>query len=110
MSNATDRGLCVNPEKTKENKPPIFRPLKLNGTELKLKQEAHFLGLILDRKLSWKSNIIKRIEKAFTALCACNRVLGWKCGLRPRIYLLDLDSGGQTYLDIRMPSLVGIPF
>ena len=55
---ASDRGLSVNPVKTevlffkRRYKPPTFRPLKLNGTELKLKKKAYFLGLILDRKLS----------------------------------------------------------
>ena len=33
-----------------------------NGTELKLKGEAHFPGLILDRKLSSKPNIEKRFD------------------------------------------------
>ena len=62
------RGLRVNPVKTqvvlftRRYKPLTFPPMKLNGTELKLKQEAQFLELILDRKLSWKSNTIKRIN------------------------------------------------
>ena len=93
---AYDPGLGINPVKTevvlftRRYKPSSFRPLKLNGTELKLKQEAHFLGLILGRKLSCKLNVINRIKKASIVLYACNRVLGrkWVLGSRMthRIY------------------------
>ena len=65
---------------TRRYQPPTFLPLKLNETELKLKLE-----LILDRKLSWKSNIVNTIKKASTALRACNRVLEKKWSLGPRM-------------------------
>ena len=46
--------------------------------ELELKEETRFLEIILDRKLSWQPNIT-------IDLYACNKVLGKKWGLRPRM-------------------------
>lgn len=62
---APDRGLDVNPGKTevvlftRMYKLPPFRPQRLYKAVLELKEEARYLVLILDRKLSWKPDIIK---------------------------------------------------
>ena len=86
-----------------------YKSLKLNRTKLKLKQEANFLRLIMDRKLSWKSNIFNRIKNASIALYACNSMLERKCGLKTWDDSLDLPSYGPTYLDLLMLNMVRLP-
>lgn len=66
---------------TRKYKPPSIGSLRLHGKELGLRDEALFLGLVLDRKLSWKSNAIDRFRKAPIALFTCNRGLSKKWGL-----------------------------
>ena len=51
--------------------------------ELKLRNETHFLGLILDIKPSWKSISINRLITASIALYARNEVLGEHEELEP---------------------------
>ena len=88
---ATDCGLSVNPRKTelmlftKKTKVPNFNLPKLNGVSLTLTKQAKYLGVILDPKLSWKSNVEYRVKKANIALYTCKRMLGKKWGLQPKL-------------------------
>ncbi|XP_053968462.1 uncharacterized protein LOC128869891 [Anastrepha ludens] len=84
-------GLSLNAAKTelvlftRKYKIPDCRPLTLNGTLLLVGEKARYLGLTLDRKLSWKLNVQERIKKAATALYSCKRTVGLKWGLAPKI-------------------------
>jgi len=86
---AISRGLGVNPSKTevvlftRKHRIPSIPPLTLDREPIALKSEAQFLGVILDRKLNWKPNIIQRAKKASVALYSCKRALGKKWGLKP---------------------------
>ena len=88
---STKCGLAVNPKKTEvimftnKHKIPDVKPIKLNGVEIPFKDRVKYLGLILDRKLTWKDNLICRIEKASTALYTCRQMVGKKWGLSPKI-------------------------
>ena len=68
---ASDRGLGVYPVKTevvifmRRNTAFSSTETERNGTETQGR------GLILDRKLSWKPNVVNRIKKASIALYAC---------------------------------------
>lgn len=88
---ACSRGLGVNAEKTelvlftRRYKIPCFKLPKLDGKEIKLSDEAKYLGIILDKKLNWKSNVEARRKKALIAWYTCNKCLGKKWGLKPYI-------------------------
>lgn len=84
-------GLGVNPSKTKlvlftrKRAIPDFRPPTLGGRSLSLSNEARYLGIILDSKLNWRSNIEERARKASVALYACKRMVGVRWGLGPKV-------------------------
>ena len=62
-----------------------MEPPSLNGFKLRFQEEAKYLGLVLDRKLSWKRNTEERVRKATTALYTCKKAIGARWGLTPNI-------------------------
>ena len=82
-------GLGVNPSKTElvlfsgKYKIPPFSLPKLNGVSLALSDSAKYLGLILDRKLSWNLNVRARASKALMAIYVCKKAIGLKWGMNP---------------------------
>lgn len=64
-----ENGLTINPQKTKLILFTKKRKLKrlvlpvLNGTRLVLAEHVKFLGLILDKKLSWNKHFEEKINK-----------------------------------------------
>jgi len=85
------RGLGINPAKTeivlfnRKHSTPLIQPLLINRVPLEVSSEAKFLGVILDRKLDWKSNVASRCNKALVALYTCKAAIGKKWGLNPGI-------------------------
>ena len=79
---ATGSGLGVNPSKTElvlfttKTKIPGFRLPRLQGCELQLSNNAKYLGIILDAKLSWNLNIEHRVRKATVAFYTCKKMFG----------------------------------
>lgn len=57
----------------------------LNGTSLDFSDEVRYLGVYLDRKLSWKRHIEEKTNKAKISLWQCRRVVGRTWGFSPRI-------------------------
>ena len=55
------------------------------GTPINISEEAKYLGLILDRKLSRKQNCQERTRKATIALYSCKNALGIRWGLHPKV-------------------------
>jgi hypothetical protein len=51
-------------------KPVLF------GTELQLKNQVKYLGVILHEKLNWNSHIDHRMKKATIAFWQCRRAMG----------------------------------
>lgn len=89
---AKECGLNVNAAKTeivlfagKKNIPKFNLP-KLGGTSLKLSASAKFLGVILDSKLNWIENLKERVRKAYAALYSCQKLVGKKWGLKPKLF------------------------
>ena len=84
-------GLDVNPDKTelvlftRKNSIPDFPLPRIAGKVIKLSAEVKYLGVILDRKLLWKSNVIDRARKSLIALYACKSMIGKRWGLSPKI-------------------------
>lgn len=86
-------GLCANPAKTElmlfttRTKIPVFECPILDGVRLHLTSKVKYLGVILDPKLNWKSNVDDRARKAYVALYSCKKMLGKRWGLKPRMAL-----------------------
>ena len=71
---ASSRDLGINPGKTevvvftRKYKPPLIHALSMHKMELVLKNDSNSVGLILDRKLNWKSNINDRLMVSAPAI------------------------------------------
>jgi len=69
-------GLSINADKTdfilftKRYKVPKWTPTKIDATRLTPKTQVKYLGLLLDCKLAWRLNVLKRVKKATVALYA----------------------------------------
>ncbi|KAL7724938.1 hypothetical protein ACLKA6_007542 [Drosophila palustris] len=57
----------------------------VNGTQIEFSNEAVYLGVTLDSKLTWNSQLSKTINKATRAFFACNRLFGRTWGLTPKM-------------------------
>jgi len=88
---ASSCGLGINPAKTelvlftRKYKTPEIIPPSLNGTRLAFTDKARFLGTILDSKLSWRPNIMERVNKATIALYSCKSAIGKRWGMKPEL-------------------------
>ena len=96
---ATDVDLGVNPDKTemaifsrKHTTPNIV----IRGTPINISEEAKYLRLILDRKLSWKRSCQERARKETIAddvaitisvryIDTCKNAIGKRWGLQPKV-------------------------
>ena len=87
-------GLGINPAKTelvlfrKGYKTPNFYLPKLKVKfyqALMLSNQAKFLGVILDSRMTWKNNIEERSKKAHIAYYVCRKAFGKTWGLSPKL-------------------------
>ncbi|XP_055836606.1 uncharacterized protein LOC129905204 [Episyrphus balteatus] len=84
-------GLDINPHKTelvlftRKYKIPDFKLPTIKEVTLTLSDQAKYLGLIFDKKLTWKLNIEERVKKANVALFSCKKAIGGKWGFSPNI-------------------------
>ena len=86
---ASENTLSFNPEKSKvmifSRKINYKEPkLVLNGKELQYVNEYKYLGITIDRKLSWKSHIRTQVKKATRILLTARRMIGTRWGLSPK--------------------------
>lgn len=82
-------GLDINPKTDlvlfrQGYKIPDFKP-PIKGTVLELKEQAKFLGVILDTGFTWKKNLEERIKKAQVAYFAFCKAFGKTWGLSPKL-------------------------
>jgi hypothetical protein len=80
----------------------VFKKLILFGTELQLKNQLKYLGVILYEKPNWNSHNDQRMQKATIAFWKCRReIMGTetKC-------VLDIHFGGETHFDLRCLTVV----
>ncbi len=101
-------GLNLNASKTelvlftrKHNTPVVTLPV-LSGRRLIIGDKESSLGLILNRKLSWKQNLDTRVRNGSTALYTCK----WMMGANASDSLLALHNGCQTNHVIRYIGMV----
>ena len=64
---------------------PTWKPPKLNGVELTIKEHTTYRGVILSSKLMWKLNVKERVKKDSGALYAYKykKMLRLALGLSP---------------------------
>lgn len=85
-----ENSLSVNPAKTVlvpfTNKRNLGRHGRITmfGADLALSEKAKYLGLILDKKLTWSEHITTKCTKARLAFWACSRAIGRTWGLAPK--------------------------
>jgi ribonuclease HI len=88
----TEHGLMVNPDKTEIvnftknyglNGP--LHVLKLFGKNLTPGTEVKYLGVILDKRLTFNKHLDKVIQKAKSALFTCKKLAGKNWGVKPKI-------------------------
>ena len=85
-----NKGLNLNPNKTEvvvftTKKNWHMRPLTLRGVALKQVDQVKYLGVTLDKKLTWTPHIQQITTKAKRAMMTCRRMTGQTWGLKPHI-------------------------
>lgn len=82
LENSRETGLSVNSGKielvifSRKHKIVMPRVLRLKGHALEPVDKIKYLGVILNRKLSWKNQIESVCAKAQASLWLCRRVVG----------------------------------
>ena len=62
----------------------LSRPLSVNGTELKVSSSVKYLGVIIDKTLSWGEHVSSVSAKSIKVLFACKKAVGKKWGFSPK--------------------------
>jgi ribonuclease HI len=90
--------MSVNPSKTemvlftRKRKMDGFRAPRIFGEELKLSDSVKYLGITIDKKLTWKPNVDERCSKATAALFLCRKAVGTTWGLQPKVVIWIYES------------------
>jgi len=86
-----ESGLSVNPDKTglvlftTRRKVSVFGMPVLFGKRLVLADKVKYLGVILDKGLTWKEHRAERVSKAVKVFWHCRSAFGENWGLRPAV-------------------------
>lgn len=86
-----DKGLQVNPDKTdvmivtKRNKIGNFPEVTIQGRKLQIKESVKYLGVIIDKRLSWNLHIEKVINKARAVFYTIRRMFQTTWGLSTKM-------------------------
>ena len=99
------RGLKISAQKSfcmvfnLTKKDPIPIPLKLGGIEIPIVNEMKYLGVIIDKDLSWKPHIKARLAKAKRDLLISKRLVSHNWGLAPDKVIWIYESIVRPALD-----------
>ncbi|XP_011311725.1 uncharacterized protein [Fopius arisanus] len=63
----------------------VVKPPTIYNTVLGFSEDVKYLGLWIDRRLSWKKHINMQTSKVIGTCWACNRMFGSTWGLRPKV-------------------------
>lgn len=83
--------MTVNPSKTQlvafTKKKKLYPPIEVSifGEKIELTDEAKYMGVVLDSKLTWKPHVEKISNKGSNLLWMCRRAVGQKWGLKPKV-------------------------
>jgi len=94
---AQDSGLTFNPTKTQAcivtNKRITAKPvLKLNGQQLQITNTFKYLGLTIDKTLTWRQHVMNKMTKVRKLSHLAKNVIGNKWGLTPDKIIWILTS------------------
>ena len=101
-------GLSLNPTKTilvpftRRRKLELRAPI-LNGTQLTFSDEVKYLGVTLDRKLTWNNHLDRTTSKAIAAIWTCRnecrKLVGKTWGLKPKmLYWIYFSHKAHDYI------------
>jgi hypothetical protein len=83
--------LSINPNKTvvisftrRRNIKGLKEPI-LFGEKIQLSSEVKYLGITLDKRLTWKKQLDKVINKVYKAFWTCRGTFGKTWGLKPKV-------------------------
>jgi hypothetical protein len=83
--------LCINPNKTvvipftrKRNMKGLKEPI-LFDKRIQLSSEVKYLGVTLDKGLTWKKQLDKVIDKAYKVFWTCRATFGKTWELKPKV-------------------------
>jgi hypothetical protein len=62
-----------------------LRETILFSKRIQLSSEVKYLGVILDKGLTWKKQLDKVIDKAYEAFWTCRGTFGKTWGLKPKV-------------------------
>ena len=87
---ARSKGLRINAAKTESimftrRRKWLMNPLTLDGVGIPLKEEVKYLGVILDRHLTWRAHCEWKAKACARILMSCRRIVGNSWGIRPQI-------------------------
>ena len=100
----TTRGLKISAQKSfclivnRGRKPIHVKPLKIGNQEVPFVDSFKYLGVIIDKDLSWKEHIRSRIRKAKSDLMIARKLVSNNWGLTP-------DKSEWLYKSIVRPAL-----
>jgi hypothetical protein len=75
----------VMPFTSKSNIKGLDEPAFFGGKSIQLSSEVKYLGLILDKGLTWKKQLDKVNVKAYKAFWICRDIFGKTWGLKPNV-------------------------
>jgi ribonuclease HI len=70
---------------TKKRQLRGLKELTLFGAQLEWTGQVKYLGIILDKELTWKAHLESKVGKAYKIFNVCRRTYGKTWGLQPRI-------------------------
>ncbi|XP_076285535.1 uncharacterized protein LOC143211596 [Lasioglossum baleicum] len=62
-----------------------FKAPSIFGTELQISDEVRYLGVILDKRLTWKRHVARLSQKAINTYWACKSMFARTWGLKPHV-------------------------
>jgi hypothetical protein len=95
VSAAKSKAMIFSTEKTAQT---LSTPLLLDGHEIELVEEFKYLGVLVDRKLSWMPHILHKVKKAKRHLMMLHRGIGTIWGPTPAITLWLYNGVVETAL------------
>jgi ribonuclease HI len=85
-----EKGLSLNAKKTEaimftRRRKWSKRPLVFRGAQIPLRDQVKYLGVILDKNLTWRQHCQWKSKACANAIMACRRAIGPTWGLKPRV-------------------------
>ena len=85
-----ESGLELNPSKTEvipfsRKRGFTLSNLRFRGRELQISDKVRYLGVVIDKRLTWMDHVTLKSSKATSQFAVCRRVVGRKWGMSPHV-------------------------